>query len=566
MEHPSTPTSSSGHEWPGQTLLTDYTSSIEDTTVAKQRLEASRLFVDNLTIALSGDHSEAHVSKDQCKATISQLVRVSLVTNHSTPELQKFLLSQEVVTLVHTLVYAMDHMADGGIVLDGLLDGVGRSSKIGWKGLINHGIQIISHWFLKQGSYLPTREGFIRSAFRFVRDCSEQQKSVVGNRLYDESTMDAVLSKLVRISLRNETATSINAREDGRGLTLLHSSTGVLLLPLTTRELLQYPDIDVNVQCSLGYTPVLLVVNQLQNIDDRHGRVFDELLDCSKVDVKITDSEGENAMDHLFEQLEKKDPMESIILTMIKGIHSHPTTTLDLDKSGFSQLLTLMRKKVSTDAVTNLHIENFGWVMDLVKNGAILAFQEQLRSLLEYCSRRLRSHSGRGQAYVLCSLLTTILSHTPEDIQPMVQIVEAAFVHSFPAESQESHGRYLLMEKVISSERFNINTRITELQTIAHLAARACDVKLTAKILQQPGFDPNIADSMGNTVLYYICEHLPATDAIGFIEDSNINWRFDITNKASQTASVYYSKTADTNPVLQQMLTDRCGNTNSAGS
>ena len=116
-----------------------------------------------------------------------------------------------------------------------------------------------------------------------------------------------------------------------------------------------------------------------------------------------------------------------------------------------------------------------------------------------------------------------------------------------------------IIQSLSNKDSFRINDWIEEEFTAAHLAAKAGNIQLTELIISQPRFDPNTVDGLGNTVLFYICEHFPPNMAKGHITSGDIAWNFNTKNDMGQTVYDYYEKTTGRDPFIYELLRKKCG-------
>ena len=306
------------HPW--DKVVSDYTASITNHTPATQRLESSQLFLGQL-VSLT-DHSD--ISEEQCTSAITNLIRVTLDSQHTTTTLRNFLLAEEVVTFVRCLITVTG-------TVDFLVQAFAAATKVkgmGCEYFANFVIKLLTSWIDPAQSKPPLNvtPGFVCAVFTIICECDNRQKELTGKKLCKRNDLDNDLLPLIHAALWCETAESINSKDE-RSYTALHRAVGLFHLPSVTQALLTHPGIDVNVREVISQTPLVFLSNCLNPLAEKDFRLFLIIVDHPDLNVSIRDDNGKNVIDHLCHHLTDPDSEPNVALQMIQKVCQHKTVT-----------------------------------------------------------------------------------------------------------------------------------------------------------------------------------------------------------------------------------------------
>ena len=319
---------------PWSEVVSEYRDSITEDSTDTYRMEASRLMVYKLTKTLT-DNTETDVTAEHCVSAISALLRVTLDSKHTTPTLQDFLLSQEVVTLVRAMVTVTGSV---GYIMQAVTMAT-EEEGIGFKYFTQYIADLLISWIDLTSGPLTVKSGFICSLISLMYQCLGRQKEACGNCVTTTSILDRTLLPLVTAALGSETTESINTGDE-YSYTALHRSVGSLMLPSVTRELLKHPGIDVNVRNCDGDTPLLYLVWEGHELGRSHIDICSILLSHPNIDVSICDYKGGTVMDDLCHHLTKPESDTRVALQMIQQVCQHKTVTTNMTQTAFYKLLS----------------------------------------------------------------------------------------------------------------------------------------------------------------------------------------------------------------------------------
>ena len=461
------------------------------------------MMVDKLTETLT-DNTETDVTTEQCVSAISALLRVTLDSKHTTPTLQEFLLSHEVVTLVRAMV-----TVTGSV--DYIIQAVTMATTeegVGFEYFIQYIAKLLASWIDLQSGPLNVKPGFIPSLLSIVMKSSSRQWDACGNHALQNEVLDKDLHSIVKLALGSETTESINTvYESSYKYQALHIFASTYRLPSVTRELLKHPGIDVNARTLKGETPLVYLVMERRSPNHNHLDVFSILMSDPDIDVSIDDYIGKSVVDHLSHHLTAPESDTSVILQMIQQVCHHKTVTTNMTQTAFYRVLHmtdlddgLMHSDVLETVKYIITSPKFSVKSSKVYN------QTAIEIILDRLSKSEHQHKR--------SLLLTILKEVtalPEctDIDYSKYFVK---FNQFANTATEMVNQQIIeiVLSLIDQERLNVNEWIEGETTAGHLAAKAGNIQLTELIISHPRFDPNIVDGFGNTVLFYICEHSPS--------------------------------------------------------